>query len=136
MKGIDGQMELPLAQRPLQPTIDPAIVKAQPSMTAAINLCVNVSGLQDKVIYIDLDIDAGHWSRIRKGDAHFPVDRLNALMDLCGNEIPLQWQAMKRGYELKRPRSELETIIELEREKNRELEKKMETMIEVMKAMK
>jgi len=50
---------------------------------------------------MSLGIDAGHWTRISKGEAHFPQEKLNALMDFCGNEVPLIWLADRRGYELK-----------------------------------
>ena len=73
------------------------IVVAQKCMSKAIALCVQASGLDDKEIYLSLEIDAGNWSRIVKGDAHFPVNKLCQLMDLCGNEAPLMWLAHARG---------------------------------------
>lgn len=95
-------------------------------MLAAIALCVQAAGLQDKEVYLQLGIDAGHWSRIVKGDAHFPLDRLGALMDICGNESPLVWLAHSRGYELKPLESEMqrelretEEALQRERAENR-----------------
>lgn len=38
-----------------------------------------------------LEINRGHWSKILKGNAHFPLQKLPILMSLCGNTIPLQW---------------------------------------------
>ena len=43
-----------------------------------------------------------------KGDAHFPVNKLITLMDLCGNEAPLMWLANSRGYGLVVLKSESE----------------------------
>ena len=80
--------------------VDMALVKRQNSLAGAIALCVQAAGIEDKEVYLSLGIDAGHWTRISKGDAHFPVNKLNALMDLCGNEAPLQWLANSRGYGL------------------------------------
>lgn len=80
--------------------IDPKLVTAQPSLLAAIKLCISLGGFQaDKQVYSALDIDAGHWSRILRSDAHFPVDKLTDLMDLCGNEAPLIWLTHSRGYD-------------------------------------
>ena len=71
----------------------------QKDFLGALNLCMNTSGLEDKEIYMALDIDPGHFSNIRKGKpgANFPPNKLNTLMDLCGNEIPLTWLAHSRG---------------------------------------
>lgn len=94
----DPQIPLRLARAPQ--TVDPAIVLAQPTMLGAIKLCISLAGFQaDKQVYGVLEIDAGHWSRIMRGEAHFPVDKLTELMDLCGNEAPLIWLTHARGYE-------------------------------------
>lgn len=102
-----AQIDLPLA-RDMQ-AVDLTLVKRQPTLSAAIKLCISLSGFDsEKQIYMTLGIDAGHWTRISKGDAHFPQEKLEALMDLCGNEAPLIWLANRRGYELKPLRSAVE----------------------------
>lgn len=81
--------------------LDHRVVIAQPSMLAAIKLCISAAGFDaGKEVYAELEIDAGHWSRILRGEAHFPVNKLHALMDLCGNEAPLQWLVHDRGYDI------------------------------------
>lgn len=105
--------ELPLARRADESAVSMAIVAAQPCMTKAISLCVQASGLDDKEVYLSLGIDAGHWSRITKGDAHFPTNKLNDLMNLCGNEAPLQWLAHSRGKGLVLLKSEAERRAEV-----------------------
>lgn len=104
------------------------LVINQRTLSAAIALCVQMSGLDDKEVYLSLEIDAGHWNRIMKGDAHFPVNKLSDLMDLCGNEAPLMWLAHHRGYGLVVLQSEAEKRAEsaelalrAEREKNKML---------------
>ena len=92
--------ELPLSRKAERVRIPLDLVIKQPSLSAAIALCVQASGLEEKEVYLPLEIDAGHWTRIMKGDAHFPVNKLNGLMDLCGNEAPLMWMANSRGYGL------------------------------------
>lgn len=99
LKGVDHP-ELPLARKAERIDIPLDLVLKQPSLAAAIALCVQASGLEEKEVYLPLEIDAGHWTRIMKGDAHFPVNKLNGLMDLCGNEAPLMWLANSRGYGL------------------------------------
>jgi hypothetical protein len=57
--------------------IDLALVRMCKDELDAINLC---------------GIDKGHWSRIRKGMAHFPTKQRLNLMRLAGNWVPLQYE--------------------------------------------
>lgn len=104
--------ELPLARKPATIEVSMELIKRQKTFINAIALCTQLSGLDDKEIYITLEIDAGHWSRIVKGDAHFPVNKIDDLMTLCGNEAPLKWLAFKRGYGLQLLKTEAERRIE------------------------
>jgi hypothetical protein len=97
---LPTQRLLTMAKQPVQ-EIDHALVRRQPSMLAAVKLCISMGGLEaDKEVYMPLGIDAGHWTRIMRGEAHFPIDRLPDLMDLCGNEAPMLWLLDNRGYDL------------------------------------
>jgi len=113
-------------------SVDPAIVVVQPTLLSAVKLAVSLAGFEaDKEIYGALGIDAGHWSRILRGDAHFPLDKLSALMDLCGNEAPLLWLTHNRGYdiaslrkretEMERRCRELQEQLDVERHRSRVL---------------
>lgn len=101
-------LELPLSPRVQKIDLPLETVIAQPSMSKAIALCVQVSGLDDKEVGKSLSIDAGHWTRIMNASGHFPPDKLDPLCDLCGNEAPLQWWANKRGKGLVLLKSEAE----------------------------
>ena len=102
------------------------LIRRQKTFINAIALCTQLSGLDDKEIYMTLGIDAGHWSRIVKGDAHFPVNKIDDLMTLCGNEAPLKWLAHKRGYGLQLLKTEAERRIEeLEFQLQKETERRM-----------
>lgn len=94
------QIELPIGASATQADISDELLVRQPNLTAAVNLCINASGLEDKEIYLPLHIDPGHWTRIRqgKGNAHFPLNKLQQLQQLCGNDIPLRWQNLRQGY--------------------------------------
>lgn len=100
------QPELSLARNAIKSDVPLDLILKQKTLSGAIALCVQTSGLDDKEVYLSLGIDAGHWTRIMKGDAHFPVNKLNCLMNLCGNEAPLQWLANSRGYGLVMLKSE------------------------------
>lgn len=117
--------ELALVRKVEKSEVPLPLVIRQPSMAQAIALCVQVSGLEDKEVYLSLGIDAGHWTRIMKGDAHFPVNKLGDLMDLCGNEAPLIWLSNSRGYGLVMLKTEAERRIEeLESQLSRERERR------------
>ena len=119
------QADLPLARRPDQVSVPIETIMRRKCFLGAINLCVEVSGLDDKEIHITLEIDAAQWSRIRKGDAHFPPNKLERLMDLCGNEIPLEWLAHRRGKELRELETETQRQLRQEREARQEAERKL-----------
>ena len=108
--------------------VDFDLIQAQPSFLSAIKLCISLAGFDyTNQVYLDLGIDASHWTRIINGKAHFPLDKLNDLMDLCGNEVPLYWLTYARGYDvasLRKLESETEKALrivqeELEREKEK-----------------
>ena len=116
--------------------ISDEMISRKKDLRSAIRLCIEVSGIAPKEIAFSLNIDSGHLSRmINTSDdpRHFSPERLNDLMDICGNEIPLRWQALHRGYGLFR----LKTELEMENEKLRgalvEAEKEKELMLKLFK---
>lgn len=111
-RSVDGQLGMSLVQKRDPVSISVDVIARQRNFLSALTLCVQSSGLEDKEIYMQLGIDAGHWSRIMKGDAHFPVNRLNDLCEICGNEAPLIWWAHSRGYGLVMLKTEAERRIE------------------------
>jgi hypothetical protein len=75
-------------------------IKACHSELEALNLCMNLSNLSDEAIRDHLGIDKGHFSRIRKGRGNFPPNKRVALMQLCGNLAPVQYEAHRVGFSL------------------------------------
>lgn len=118
-------LELPLARPPRAGELPLELVTKQPSMSRAIALCMQASGLDDKEVYLTLGIDAGHWSRIVKGDAHFPINKLGQLMDVCGNDAPLMWLVILQT-EAERRAEAAEQALAVEREKVRLLTELMQ----------
>lgn len=130
---IANHMELPLSRRVDKVDVPIDLVLKQPSLAAAIALCAQLSGLEEKEVYLPLGIDAGNWSRMKRGEAHFPVNKLNYLMDLCGNEAPLTWLANSRGYGLVLLKSEAERRAEAAELRAQEAEKKLAWAMEFMR---
>jgi hypothetical protein len=73
------------------------LVKACRSELDALNLCMNLSNLADETIREHLGIDKGHFSRMRKGRGNFPPNKRIALMVLCENLAPVQYEAYRLG---------------------------------------
>lgn len=107
------QGALPLVTPGKKVDVPLEVVVQQPTLLSAIRLCINAAGLEDKQVWMQLDIDQGHFANITKGKGHFPPDKLTALMDICGNEAPLIWLAHRRGYGLVLLKSEAEKRAEI-----------------------
>jgi hypothetical protein len=79
---VAGQGELALTRSAESSSVPFGLIVAQKNFSAALSLAIQASGLDDKEVYLSLGIDAGHWSRIRKGEAHFPMH--GALLPAAG----------------------------------------------------
>lgn len=121
-------ISLPFAQ-----SVSFEVITAQRTMLNAVMTCISVSGRDAKAIYIDLEIDKGHWSRIMDAKAHFPIDKLERLMDLCGNDIPLQWMAWRRGKGLHLLESEQQRLIRQKDDQIAHLNQKVEWLTELVR---
>lgn len=123
-------------QRPLElprelVEVDCDLIERLPNFTSALKLCKELSGhANDKPIYMGIEVDAGQWSRIMNGQAHFPHEKLKKYMlEVCGNIAPLLWLAHACGMDprsIKRKQTALEAEnerlraeLEEERRKNR-----------------
>lgn len=129
------QIGLPITQA-IQEISDAEILRRCKSQRDALRVCVEISGLCPKDIAFQLDIDPGHFSRmINQSDdkRHFPQDLVDSLMDICANEIPLRYAALKRGYGLQKLKSKLEEENEALKDQLEEERRKFETITEFMK---
>jgi hypothetical protein len=89
-----------LAEVPQLREVPLEFIKACNSELEALNLCMNLSNLSDEAIREHLVIDKGHFSRIRKGRGNFPPNKRIALMELCGNLAPIQYEAWRMGRDV------------------------------------
>ncbi len=108
------------------------VIASQTTMNAALLLCKQISGLEDKQIAGALGIDPGNFSLIwaKNGNKRqFPENQLIDFMTLCSNIVPLIWLAQKMGYGLHPLMSEKDREIEELRAALTEKEKEIETLI-------
>lgn len=77
------------------------VLKCQ-SARDALRLTVQWSGLKHAYIAESIGMRPAQFSKILSGIGHLDEDKRQELMDVCGNEAMLQWEAYTRGYLLQR----------------------------------
>lgn len=117
------QTELTLARKPLDITVPIELVRSKKSASQAFVLACDTSGLEDKEIYLDLDIDKGYFSNIKSGKATLQADKVKKFCDLVGNKVYMEWQAYQVGC----------TLVEIESETQRLLRNEQELRLEAQK---
>jgi len=98
---MNNQRKIPIMSEHPKPTLaEWRLVEMCRDELDAVKLCMQLSGLSHEAIGGYLGIDKGHLCRTLQGRAHFPTAKRTALMQLCGNLAPLQYEAMRAGMEL------------------------------------
>jgi hypothetical protein len=128
----EGQGELVLSRRAEPNEVPLEMVHRQKTGGAAFSLACQSSGLEDKEIYGGLGIDAGYFSRIKKGEATLQADLIQPFCDLVGNRIYPEWIAYRIGCTLVQIKSEAERQLETERERRKEAEAKVRVLMEAI----
>jgi hypothetical protein len=94
------------------------------SEAAAIGSMITNSGLQEKTVAIEAEIDASTLAKVKQGTARPSEDHIDRMMDATGSEAWLVYWVLKRGYD---PRSLRRFESDVERE-NRELREQLAGM--------
>lgn len=92
-----------------------------PTEAAAIASMISLSGLQEKTVAIEAEIDASTLAKVKQGTARPSEDHLDRMMDATGSESWLYYWLIKRGYD---PSSLRRFESDVERE-NRELKERL-----------
>lgn len=128
--------QLALRMRGPAVAVDLEDIKRQPSGAAAIALCAMKSGKLDKIIAADIGAQEAVWSRAQTSGKGLSLEQLSDLMDSCGNEAPLDWLLMRRGYDprsLRKLESESERKLREAQERIAELENRHEVMVGLLR---
>lgn len=126
-----GELSLTRCAEPNSVPVE--MVHRQKTAGAAFTLACTSSGLEDKEIYLALGLDAGYFSRMKKGDATLQADQLAAFCQIVGNRVYAEWMAYQLGCTLVQIKSDAERERDVERERRVEAEKKLELLMEVFK---
>lgn len=116
MPQLEDQSELALARKASSVSVPIEMIRAKRTAAQAFTLACDVSGLDDKEIYLQLDIDAGYFSNIKKGKATLQADIVNTFCAIVDNNIYVEWLAYQVGCQLVQIESETERLLRLARE--------------------
>lgn len=104
--------------------LDPREVTRKATLGGAIELCLEVAGLEPKQVQADLRLDKAQFSRWTSGQEGVVWPKLSAVMDRCGNDAPLLWMNHARGWDLhamRRVETETERRLRMAMEENQAL---------------
>jgi len=83
------------------PDVRPAEVARKQSLGGAIELCAELGGYAlDKALQQELGVDKAQFSRWQAGTEGVLWPKFQALMDTCGNDVPVLWMLHQRGWDL------------------------------------
>lgn len=108
MTADDNQLALGLRRRAEPNTMPRELILRQKSAAAAFALACQSSGLEDKEIFGELDIDAGYFSRIKAGTATLQADKVAPFCRIVNNTIYPEWGAYQLGCTLTMLKTEAE----------------------------
>ena len=129
---VDGQSELALTRRAEPNDMPIEVVRRQKTSAAAFCLAIQSSGLDDQEIYRCLGIDAGYFSRIKKGEATLQADLIEPFCDVVNNRIYPEWIAYRVGCTLVVIKSEAERQLEAERARREKAESENRLMRQLL----
>lgn len=127
---VATQRELDLFRQPEPNTVPIDLLRKQAGPGAAFSLACTSSGLADQTIYEFVGIDAGTFSKIKKGIATLQADLLGKFCYAVNNRIYPEWCAFQLGCTLVQIQSEAERLLAIEREARKEAELKVRVLME------
>lgn len=102
---------------------------------AAIAAMIAHSGLREKSIAIETDIDASTLAKVKQGTARLSEKHMERLMDATGSEAWLYYWLLKRGYDphsLRKLETETERALREEREAHQRTQEKLSLVTELL----
>lgn len=121
---MSQQISLPAAE------VRPEEIAREKSLGDALALCAKVAGFGlDKELSGRMKVDKAQFLRWQSGTEGIVWPKLQALMDVCGNDVPVLWMLHQRGYDLHSVRR-VETSLERE---NRILRERNAALLSLLK---
>ena len=77
-----------------------ARVRTLPTLLRAWNHAWEVTGLEQKEVYMPVGIDGSHWAKIKNNDAGIPADdRFTRFQQRVRNNVLLIWHCESQGFD-------------------------------------
>lgn len=132
MSHDEQQLSL-LGEKPsIRVELPPGIIQRLRDGRHALEQCFNLSCLEPKQVYGPLDINQATFSKIIGGSAYLDPNLRLPFMRLCGNELPLLYEADQLGYDLVAKRTPLERQLEEKNQQIADLKKKCELLVDLV----
>jgi hypothetical protein len=106
------------------------------TLGGAISLCAKAAGMAPKQVQDALGSDKAQFSRWTDDKEGILWPKLDALMDLCGNDAPLLWMLHCRGYDLsslRKRESETERELRIAKESIAQLEHDKRVLMQALR---
>lgn len=127
---LEAQRELDLFRQPERNDAPLEMIRKQQSSGAAFTLACSSSGLADQSIYEFVGIDAGTFSKIKKGLATLQADDWPKFCYAVNNYIYPEWCAFQIGRTLVEIKTEAERRADAAEKRAADLELKVKTLLE------
>lgn len=130
---VATQRELELFRQPEPNEVPIDLVRKQPGPGAAFSLACTSSGLADQTIYEFVGVDAGTFSKIKKGLATLQADLQNKFCYAVNNRIYPEWCAYQLGCTLVEVQTEAERRADAAEQRAKEAELKLSVLMDAFR---
>jgi hypothetical protein len=127
---VATQRELDLFRQPEANTVPIELIRKQRDSGAAFTMACNSSGLLDQTIYEFVVIDAGTFSKMKRGLATLQGDQIAKFCYAVNNQIYPEWCAFQLGCTLVQIKSESERRAEAAEKRAADAELKVRVLME------
>lgn len=121
LEQAEAQRELELFRQPEANSVPVELIHKQPDSGSAFTLACSSSGLADQTIADFCHIDAGTFSKMKKGLATLQADQWERFCYAVNNRIYPEWCAYRIGCTLVQIKTETERLLDMERAKSAKL---------------
>jgi hypothetical protein len=126
LEQAERQRELDLFRQPEANEVPIELIRKQPDSGSAFALACSSSGLADQTIADFCHIDAGTFSKMKKGLATLQAEDWERFCYAVNNRIYPEWCAYRIGCTLVQIKSETERLLEAERARSASLAERLE----------
>lgn len=130
---VEEQRELDLFRQPEPNDVPTELIRKKTDAGAAFTLACDSSGLADQTIATFVGIDAGTFSKMKRGSATLQADQLAKFCYAVNNRIWPEWCAFQLGCTLVEIKTAAERRADAAEAKAAQLQLKVEVLMEAIR---